>query len=191
MSDQGFRHLQTDVTTTDDYPPLNPSGVQTPANLKTALKGVYPANLDGVRAWEIRTNRQGAGGNQQLIIGLPPDAIAQQITNPDSPRRRIKLLYFMVNSDVNSVPLPKLFRRTDNERFFPVDNPADIVRYSSGGKGGMRAALKDDNLKLGTTAFGLRSSTHAGCISADNNQSCLAHLPFSSKHDSGSCAPGK
>jgi len=184
MSDQSFRHLQTDVTTTDDYPSLYPSGVQTPTDLQTALKGVYPANLDGVRTWEIRTNRQGAGGNQQLVIGLPRDAVAQQVANPDSPCPKIKLLYFMVDSDVNSVPLPKFFRRTDNERFFPVDNPADIVRYSSSGKGGMRAALENDNLKLGTTAFSLRSSTHPGCIAADNNQSCLAHLSFSSKPDS-------
>jgi len=177
MPDQSFRHLQSDVTTTDYYPSFNPSGVQTPTDFQTALKGVYPANLDCVRAWEIRTNGQGAGGNQQLIIGLPGDAVAQQIANPDSPCPRIKLLYFMVNSDVNSVPLPKFFRRTDNERFFPVDDPADIVGYSSGGKRGMRAALKDDNLKLRTMAFGLRSSTHPGGIAADNNQSCLAHLP--------------
>jgi hypothetical protein len=61
----------------------------------------------------------------------------------------------MKNSDVNPVPLPKLFRRTDNERFFPVDNPADIVGNPSGGKGGMRAALKNDNFQLGTAAFGL------------------------------------
>jgi len=126
-----------------------------------------------------------------LIIGLPRDTVAQQIANPDSPCPRIKLLYFMKNSDVNSVPLPKLFRCADNERFFPVDNPADIVRDSSRGKGGMRAALKDDNLQLGTTAFGLRSGTHSGCITADNNQSCLAHLPFSSKPDSGCCAGGR
>lgn len=78
-----------------------------------------------------------------------------QIANPNFPSRWINLLNFMKNSDVNPFPLPKLFRSADNERFFLVDNPADIVGYPSGGKGGMRAALEDDNLQLGTAAFGL------------------------------------
>jgi hypothetical protein len=61
----------------------------------------------------------------------------------------------MANSDVNPFPLPKLFRCTDNQRFFPVDNPADIIGNPSGGKGGMRTAFKDYNFQLGTAAFGL------------------------------------
>lgn len=61
----------------------------------------------------------------------------------------------MEDSDVNPVPLPELFRCADNERFFLVDNPADIVGDPSGGIGGMGTALEDNNLHHGTTAFGL------------------------------------
>jgi hypothetical protein len=48
MSDQGFRHLQSDIASTDDHPSFGPSGVQTPTYIQTALKGVYPADLDSV-----------------------------------------------------------------------------------------------------------------------------------------------
>ena len=155
MPDQGFRHLQADVASTDDHPSFDPSGVQTPTYLQAALEGVYTADLDGVRAGQLRTERQCSRGDQQLVIGLPPDASALQVADTNPSRRRINLLDFMKNSDVNPVPLPKLLRGADYERFFLVDNPADIVGDPSGGKRGMGAALEGDNLQLGIAAFGL------------------------------------
>lgn len=155
MSDQGLRHLQADVTPTDDHPSFDFPGIQQLTHFQAALKSVYPADCDGVRAGQIRTERQGAGGDQQLIVLFPPDPAAAQITDTNFPRSRIKLLDFMENPNVNPVPLPKCFRSADDERFFLVDNPADIVGDPSGGIGGMGAALEDNNLQLGTTAFGL------------------------------------
>jgi hypothetical protein len=55
--------------------------------------------------------------------------------------RRIDLRHFVQNSHVDSIPLPELFRGTDNELFFCVDDPADVIRDPSGGKGGVRAPL--------------------------------------------------
>jgi hypothetical protein len=71
--------------------------------------------------------------------------------------------------------LAELFRSTDNEFFFRVDNPADEIGYPSGGKRGVRASLEDDNLHLGATTFCLRCGTHSGCIASDYDQFFSGH----------------
>jgi hypothetical protein len=83
------------------------------------------------------------------------------------------------NSHVDSILLPEFFRGTDNERFSLVDNPADIVGDSSGGKGGVRASLEDDDIQLGPSTLCLRGSAHPGGIAADYNQLYLCHGYFS------------
>jgi hypothetical protein len=181
MPDQGLRHLQSDVAAADDHSSFDPAAVQSLADLQAALEGVYTADLDGIRTGQVRTEGEGAGGDQQLAIGLPPGNVAEQVADANFPPCRINFLNFMVNSDVNPFPFPKLFRSADNERIFLVDNPADIVGNPSGGIGGMRAALEDDNLQLRTMTFGLCGGAHPCGIAADNNQFCLAHLSSSNE----------
>jgi hypothetical protein len=82
--------------------------------------------------------------------------------------RRIDLFNFMENSDVNSIPVPELFRSADDEYIFTVDNPADIVGNPSGGKRGMWAPFKDNNFQIGAPAFSLRCGAHPCCIATDN-----------------------
>jgi len=115
MPDQGLRHLKADVAATDDHHSFAFPGIQQLTYLQATLKGVYPADCDGVRAGKNRTERQGAGGDQQLIVVFPPDPGAAQITDTNFPCRWIKLLDFMSYSDVNPVPLPKCFRSADDE----------------------------------------------------------------------------
>jgi hypothetical protein len=115
MSDQGLRHLQADVAPTDDHSSFDFPGIQQLTHFQTALQGVYPADCDGVRAGQIRTERQGAGSDQQLIVVFPPDPAAAQITDTNFPCRWIKLLDFMSNSDVNPFTLPKCFRSAGDE----------------------------------------------------------------------------
>jgi hypothetical protein len=74
---------------------------------------------------------------------------AFQVTNMHLSFRRIDLLHLMQDPHIDSIPLPELFRCTDNERLFLVDDPADIVGDSSGGKGGVRAPLEDNNIQFG------------------------------------------
>jgi hypothetical protein len=69
--------------------------------------------------------------------------------------RRIDLLNFVQDSCVNSILLPELFRGTDNQLFFGVDNPADVIGYASGGKRGVGAPLEYDNVQVGPTALSL------------------------------------
>jgi hypothetical protein len=85
----------------------------------------------------------------------------------------------MHDSHVDSIQLPEFFRRTDNERFFLVDNPADIVGYPSGGKRGVRTSLENDDIQLGTATLCLGRSTHPRRIAADYNQLFFGHCYFS------------
>jgi hypothetical protein len=79
------------------------------------------------------------------------------------------------NFHVDSIPLPELFRRADNELLFSVDNPADVVRDPSGGKRGVKAPLENDYVQFGTASFCLGGRAHPRGISADNNQSFFGH----------------
>jgi hypothetical protein len=83
------------------------------------------------------------------------------------------------DSDIDPILLPEFFRRANNERFFLVDNPADIVGDPSGGKGTVRASLEDDDFQLGPAALCLRGSAHPCCIAADDNQPFFGHGYFS------------
>lgn len=115
MSDQGLRHLQADVAATDDHRTFYLSAIKPLPYFPTALEGVYPADCDDVRAGQIRTEWQGAGCDQQLIVVFPPDPAAAQITDTNFTCRWIKLLDFMENSDVNPIPLPECFRSANDE----------------------------------------------------------------------------
>jgi len=79
------------------------------------------------------------------------------------------------NSRVDSIPLPELFRGTDNEFFFRVDNPADVVGNPSGGKRGVWAPLEDDDIQLGPATLCLGGSAHPRSIAADDNQFFFGH----------------
>ncbi len=57
---------------------------------------------------------------------------ALQVTDADLPARRIDFFHFVVNTDVDPLPLPEPLWSADNQRVFPVDNPADVVGNSSG-----------------------------------------------------------
>ena len=89
--------------------------------------------------------------------------------------RRIDLLHLVQDSRVDSVPLPELFRGADNKLFFRVDNPADVIGNPSGGKGGVRAPLKYDDVQLGPAALCLGRCAHPRCIAADDDKPFFAH----------------
>ena len=88
---------------------------------------------------------------------------------------RIDLFHFVQNFNFDSIPFPELFRGADNEFFFLVDNPADIVGNSSGGKRGVRAPFVDDDVQLGTAPLCLGGGAHPRCIAADNYQFFSCH----------------
>jgi hypothetical protein len=50
------------------------------------------------------------------------------------------------NFCLDAILFPEFFRGADNELFFGIDNPADIVGYPSGGKRGVGTPLKDDDV---------------------------------------------
>ena len=81
----------------------------------------------------------------------------------------------MADADIDPLPLPKLFRRADNQCFFFVDNPADIIGDPSGGIGGVRASLENDDIQVGSTAFGLGCGAHPRGIAADDDKPFLGH----------------
>jgi hypothetical protein len=87
------------------------------------------------------------------------------------------------DSRVDAILFPELFRGADNELFFSVDNPADVIGDASGGKRGVRAPLKDDDVQLGPTTPGLGGGAHPRGISADDHQSFFCHK-FSSCQNS-------
>ena len=89
--------------------------------------------------------------------------------------RSIDLRHLVQNSHVDAILLPECFRATDNELFFRVDNPADVIRDTSGGKGGVGAPLEDNDIQLGTTTPCLGSGAHSSSIAADNDQSFFCH----------------
>ena len=91
-----------------------------------------------------------------------------QIANANLSPCRIDFLDFMADTDVDPLPLPKLFRRADNQCTFFVDNPADIIGDTSGGIGGVRASLENDDVQVGSTAFGLGCGAHPRGITADD-----------------------
>jgi hypothetical protein len=175
MSHQCFRHLQADVAASDDNPFFHTPFVETPANFQSAFEGAYPADVDGIGTGEVRAERDGAGGDQELVIWLPRRFAAVEIADTHLSPRRIDLLHFVQNSCVDSIPLAKLFRGADNELFFFVDNPADKVGNPSGGKGGVRAPLKYDDVHPGAAALCLGGCAHPCCIAADDDKPFFAH----------------
>jgi hypothetical protein len=76
---------------------------------------------------------------------------------------------------VDSIEFPELFRGTDNEFFFCVDNPADVVGDPSGGKGCVGTPFEDDDIQIGPAALCLGSGAHPGRIASDNDQSFFRH----------------
>ena len=184
MPHQCFRHLQADVAAADDNPPFHSPLVETPANLQAAFEGVYSADVDGIGAGEVRAERDRPGGDQELVIGLPLRFAAFQVADTHRSPRRIDLLHLVQNSRVDSIPLPELFRGADNELFFLVDNPADVIGNPSGGKRGMWAPLEDDDPQLGTATPRLGGGAHPRGIAADDDQSLFGH-------DSCSCMGGR
>lgn len=87
-----------------------------------------------------------------MVISFSRRSAAIQITDAHLYPRRIELLHLMQNPCFDSIPFPELFRGANNELFFRVDNPADIVGNPAGGKGGMGAPLEDDDVQLGPAA---------------------------------------
>jgi len=81
----------------------------------------------------------------------------------------------VLNPHVDAIPLPELFRGPDNQFFFRVDNPADVIRDPSGGKRGMGTPFEDDDVQLGTMPFCLGGGTHSRGITADDNKSFFGH----------------
>jgi hypothetical protein len=71
------------------------------------------------------------------------------------------------NSCVDPISLPEFFRGADNQLFFSVDNPADVVGNTSGGKGGVGTSLENDNILLGTATLCLGGGAHPRSIAAD------------------------
>jgi hypothetical protein len=47
---------------------------------------------------------------------------------------RIYLHYLVQNPRIDSIPLPEYLRGADNEFFFRVNNPADVIGDSTGGE---------------------------------------------------------
>jgi len=79
------------------------------------------------------------------------------------------------HSRVDAIALPEGFRGADDELFFRVDNPADVIGDPSGGKGRVRAPLEDDDLQLGPATFSLGGGTHPRGIATDDDQSLFCH----------------
>jgi hypothetical protein len=76
---------------------------------------------------------------------LPYRSAAFQISDMHPSPRRIDLHHLVQNSCIDPIPFPELFRGADNQLFFSVDNPADVVGNTSGGKGGVGAPLEDND----------------------------------------------
>jgi hypothetical protein len=95
----------------------------------------------------------------------------------------------MADSGIDPIAFPKFLRGADNEFFFRVDNPADVIRNASGGIGGVRAPLKDDDVQLGPMTLCLGGGAHSRCIAADNNQSFLGHDFTPRSVDAGNNGP--
>jgi hypothetical protein len=95
----------------------------------------------------------------------------------------------MANSYVDPITLAELLRRTDDQYLLLVDNPADIVGDPSGGEGGVRAPLENDDFQLGVVAFGLGSGAHPGGIPPDNDESFFFHVVISNELPTDNPAP--
>jgi hypothetical protein len=100
--------------------------------------------VDGISTREVWADWDRAGGDQELVIWLPCFSVAFKITNKHLSPCRIDLFHFMQHSYIDFIVLPKLIRSTDNELFFCIDYPADVIRDTSSGIGSMWASLKDD-----------------------------------------------
>ena len=179
---QGFRHLQADIATTDDDPLFHIPCVEPPANIQAAFEGIYAADADGIGAGKIRTERNRAGGDQKLVIWLPCRSAGFQVADMHLSACRIYLHHFVQNSHINSVLLTEFFRCANNEIFFRVDNPADVVGNPSGRIGGVETPFEDDDVQPWLTPLCLRGGAHPRCISADNDQSFCRHVFHSLFH---------
>jgi len=93
--------------------------------------------------------------------------------------RRIDLYYFVQNSRVDTIPLPEFFRGADNELFFLVDNPADVVGDPSGRKGSVGTTLEDDDIQLGSATPRLGGGAHPRGIAADDDKFFFGHDSYS------------
>jgi hypothetical protein len=93
----------------------------------------------------------------------------------------------MQHAGIDAITLPEHFRGANDQFFFRVDNPADVIRDTSGGIGSVRTPLKDDNIQLGPATLCLGGGAHSRRIAADDDQSFIAHDVPPGELDGGYC----
>ena len=76
---------------------------------------------------------------------------------------------------LDAILFPEFFWGANNEFFFRIDDPADIIGDPSGGKRGVGTPLKDDDVQLGPKPLCLGGGAHPRSIPTDNNQSFVGH----------------
>ncbi len=169
---QRFGRLQADVARADHDGVGDPSGVQLGAYALTVAEAVHLEHAGALGSWHLRDHRDGAGRDDEVVVGLGVLRAGGEFGDPDLAGRRVDRVDPGAGPDVDLLLIAKHLGGAGDQGVTSADQAADPVRDPAGGERGIGAALECDDLQqLGAFAparLGCRG--HSRRVAADHDQ---------------------
>ena len=116
-------------------------------DLQGVLHGAEGEEPVQPRAGQGRLGGTGAGGEEQLVVGLVKDRAGGQVFHGHGLFRRMDGRHLMADPHVHPEPLPEALRRLEGQLLPVGDGPADVVGQAAVGVGHIARPLEHHDLR--------------------------------------------
>ena len=168
-ADEAFGHFQADETGADDDRPP-PAAVQRPLDAVRVMEISQGEDAGQIGAGDRQARRGGAGGQNQLVVGLAIDPAGGQIADNDALACPVDRLDLGLRSHVQFEPLAEPLGRDDQQLAAIGDLAAEVVGQAAIGKRDVRSSLEEDDFGVFRKASRPGGSRGAARHASDNKQ---------------------
>ena len=168
-ADEAFGHFQADETGADDDRPP-PAAVQRRLDAVRVMEISQGEDAGQIGAGDRQARRGGAGGQNQLVVGLAIDPAGGQIADNDALARPVDRLDLALRPHVQFEPLAEPLGRDDQQLAAIGDLAAEVVGQAAIGKRDVRSSLEEDDFGVFRKASRPGGSRRAARHASDNKQ---------------------
>lgn len=146
-----------------------------PANPAAVGDGAHHEDAGKIDTRKRRSDRGGAGGQNQRIVALAPELSGAEIANVDPLGRPVdrRDLRLRVHLDVEA--FPKELRRRDQQLLFLADHVSHVVGQPAVGEGHVRPAVEEDDFAAFAQAARSRRARGSSGHTAHDQDALLFH----------------
>ena len=174
---QVLRQLQADEAAPGQDGGLGAVAAHKVVDLQGVLHRAQGEQLLQPRAGQLRLGGEGAGGEEELVIGVLKDLACGQVAHCDGFPLRVDGLHLMAHLHLHPEPLPEALGGLEGQVLLVGDDAPDVVGQAAVGIGHVAGALIDHHLGLLVQAADAGGSGGAACDAADDDDfHLLYHL---------------